>query len=800
MSLGFRFGRRSWIGPAVAAVVLTLAASDACAQALVVPEGTLPLPRPIPGTGSFSITGLEITARVEERAVDLTVSQTVKNEGDDDLQVRFLFPLTADTSVDGMTLLVDGKEFPAQLLDAETARDRFHAIVREKQDPALLEWSGGRVFQTAVFPVPVGKSRTVTVHATRLLTADFGLADLKLPLSAATITKQPISKLQVTATIEADGLRTVYSPTHPIETKRPSDGAAVVSYSAEDIIPDQDFRLLFDTSDRGQVAGSLLSYRPDDSEDGYFLMIATPPPAETTERVDKTTVMVIDRSGSMNGEKIQQAREATRTMLSGLTKDDLFNLVTYADVVTPLFPELQPAGREPLQKANLHAAGIAAGGGTNIHEALVTSLEQIGADPNRPAYLLFLTDGLPTVGQTDEAAIASGVRKRAGQTRLISFGLGYDVNSRLLDRLSTENRGFSEYVRPNENLEAAISRVTRRLSTPVLTDATLDFAFDTPPKATPINRLVPEGPVDLFAGQELVIVGRYRQPGAVTLTLSGTRLGAELTESFEGELVERSSDSSLAFVEKVWATRRIGQIINSLDLGDRDTPRAKELIAELIALSKKHGILTPYTAFLADEDAPADEVTVREEVERRLEGLDRAAGRLGFGQRGLKQLYADNVGYAAPALSNAVQNESYGYLAEADVSSVDASVSPASGLPGSSRQTGQWQALTQRRPATPGTQPASASPEAAAKPTAPAVQAAGNDTLYRRGTQLRTADTLDVDLARQPAIAIEQFSPDYFEIVAANTSDENAILGRQQAGQDLLVRFRGTLYLIAPAN
>ena len=824
-------GRAAWCLASVVAALVCATAQPAAAQGLIVPEGDEALPRVFRGnTAGLAITALSVTGRIADRAADITVAQTVRNDGDHDQRVQFLFPLPAEAIVDGMTLLVDGAEYPAELLAAKEARDRFEAIVRRKQDPALLEWSGGRLFQTQVFPVPVGAERTVTVHYTRLLPRDFGLADLELPLSTATVSSRPVKNVEVRLTVQAEGLRTIYSPTHPVKITRSGDDAALVVHEATDTIPEQDFRLLFDTADAGQTAGRLLTYRPDPKEDGYFLFVATPPqPDQQGDDVEsKTTVVVLDRSGSMSGEKIAQAREAVVSVLGSLSSRDRFNVLTYSDLVTPLFQSLQPADAPTLAEARLHAEGLGAGGGTNIHQALLDAIGQLEGPDGRaltgPTYLLFLTDGLPTVGVQDEGDIAAAVAEASkgqtgGKLRLVTFGVGHNVNSRLLDRLSSENHGFSEYVSPGQDIEAAVSRVARRLSAPVLSNATLEFAFEEESRRSNLSAVLPQSSFDLFAGQELIVVGRYRTGGAATATLAGTRGGQSVRETFEVNFASgegsRANDPRLAFVEKLWATRRIGAIINQIDLAEGTEPK-QELVEELVRLAKRHGILTQYTSFLADEDAPVDELALRQLTSERLEALSAAGGREGFAQRGVKNLYLNNGQFAAPAADNAVAGDALEFQREANpaagggygrqplgtrmagqqvIGKAASGPVPATALPARGRfasgVAGADEAETLGEPAAaPGGKPASDAERA------PKVATAGGQTLYRRGEQLRTAETLDVDTEKETPTEVERFSSEYFELYAANTAAENALLARQEKGEELLVRLRGTLYLI----
>ena len=246
--------------------------------------------------------------------------------------------------------------------------------------------------------------------------------------------------------------------------------------------------------------------------------------------------------------------------------------------------------------------GLYAGGSTNIDGALTKALEML-KDDDMPTYVLFLTDGQPTAGETDEMKIVKNAGKHNDVTaRILSMGVGYDVNSRLLDRLSRANHGASEYVRPNEDIEAKVSKIYDRIAAPVLTGVELKITRDEGKDSDgpAVNRVSPRDVRDLFAGDTTVIVGRYKKPGELTVNLTG-RTGQEKHEyEFEGKLDKRSNSEKYGYIAKLWASRRIGEIIDEIDLKGKND----ELVEELVKLSKEHGILTPYTSFLAD-DQPA---------------------------------------------------------------------------------------------------------------------------------------------------------------------------------------------------
>ncbi len=601
------------------------------------PPRHIPVPRPTPPT-SYKIKSLEVNARLLDQVAQVQVSQTFVNTGSRQMEVSFVFPLPYDGAIERMTLLVDGKEYPAKLLESDDARRMYEAIVRKNKDPALLEWMGTGLFKTSVFPVPAGASRTVTLRYSQMCRKQEGLTDFIFPLSTAKYTSHAVEEVKIRATIESgDEIKNVYSPTHTIEIKRPDDNHATITYSKKNEVPSADFRLLFDVG-KGKVSTRVLSYRPDKDEDGYFMLLASPKIEAPDERPKKTVVFVLDRSGSMSGKKIEQARGAAKYVLNNLRQGDLFNIVAYDSAVETFRPELQRFDDKTRKAALGFIEGIYAGGSTNIDGALRATLEQL-KDSSRPNYVLFLTDGLPTAGETNEMQIVANAKKvNKVHARVFSFGVGYDVNSRLLDKLVRENSGQSEYVRPDEDIEDRVSRMYRRIEAPVMTGVEIAFDFDERKSehGKAVNRVYPKGAVDLFAGEQLVVVGRYKSSGTAKVVVSGSVGNKQQKLDFPAKFVEKSKDETHGFIEKLWAVRRVGEIIDELDLKGKN----QELVKELTELSKRHGILTPYTSFFADDQTDVrDLAEATRRAGERLDGLRQTSGAGGFALRDNKARY-----------------------------------------------------------------------------------------------------------------------------------------------------------------
>jgi Ca-activated chloride channel homolog len=723
---------------------------------IIWPPHPHPMPHPVPPLPqiSYKIKELSVHARIVDQVAQVQVSQTFVNTGSRPMEAAFVFPLPYDGAIEQMTLLIDGREYPARLLDAKEARRMYEEIVRRNRDPALLEWLGTGLFRTSVFPVPPGASRTVTLRYSQLCRKQEGLTDFLFPLSTAKYTSEAVEKIEIRAAIESqEEIKNVYSPSHAVEIKRPDERHAVVVFNAKHEVPGGDFRLLYDVG-KGKVAARVLSYRPDKGQDGFFLLLASPEikRASPDSVSAKTVLLVIDHSGSMGGQKIDQVKSALRQVLNNLRPGDLFNIIAYDDHVEAFRPELQRFDDQTRRAALGFVEGLYAGGTTDIDAAMRVALNQL-QDSKRPSYVIFLTDGLPTAGETNEMKIVANAKElNKVHARVFAFGVGYDVNSRLLDKLVRENFGQSEYVRPNEDIEGRIGKLYSRIESPVLTGVRLQFVFDEMKieAGPPVNRVYPKDSFDLFAGEQLVVVGRYKRSGAAKVVVEGSVGDHRQTFDFPAALVEKSNDESLAFIEKLWATRRIGEILDDLDLRGKND----ELVKELVDLSTRHGILTPYTSFMADENVNVHNLTDNmRRANERLYELDTSSGASGFVQRAMKG--------------------SFQYAASAPASAAKPLASFAPGAPAELKFAKDV--------------------DREARAAVQNVRNVGNRTFFRRDGQW--VDSQVTKAQQQNARRIKQFSDEYFELARSQKGRFSQYLAFDEP---VLLNIDNQAYLIEP--
>ena len=556
------------------------------------PEGC---PPNIPPLQQLAIRYHHVTVKIENQVAVTHVDQVFFNPNDWQIEGTYIFPIPADAVVSNFTLWIDGKPVDGQVLDATQARQKYEEIVNSLRDPALLEYVGQGAMQARIFPIPPQGERRVELEYTQVLTAENGLVRYTYPLNTEKFSATPLENVTIHVDIRSSNepIRAVYSPTHIIETKRIDSQHATADYEASNITPDSDYSLFYSIGQ--SQALHLITYRdPGDltDPDGFFLLLLAPQPDATTEHIAKDIILVLDHSGSMDGEKFQQAQIALKYILEHLNPEDRFNIVNFSTSVETYASNLRPA--QEASTALNWISSQSAMGRTDINRALLEAANM--SDGKNPTYVIFLTDGLPTEGVIDSQQIIDNFAKNAPlDLRLFAYGVGYDVDTFLLDSLTQEHHGNSTYVKPGERLDEILSSFFAKISTPILTNLSLDFGnlstFDIYPTPLP----------DLFAGSQIVVTGRYHKSGSTAITLTGEVNGQVQTFTFPEQVFPIiSRDKSTITLPRLWATRKIGNLLNQIRLNSPD----RETIDQIVQISIRYGIVTPYTSYLVTEDMP----------------------------------------------------------------------------------------------------------------------------------------------------------------------------------------------------
>jgi len=560
-------------------------ASTASAHGVLIPRDV--------NLGPLSVKYQRVTIDVKEGTSVTKVEQVFVNHTRRPLEATYLFPVPEGAAITDFRLMINGKMQRGEVLEKGKAERIYTDIVRRVKDPGIVDWMKPTLFRTRVFPVPPGGEQKFSMTYSQTLPFSSGTYKLSYPLrTAAQKAMRTLQDFTLTVNIKHSvPIKSVYSPTHRVAVSRKGDHKAIIGFEGDRVALDKDFLLYFGVSSK-RVGMSLLTHRKP-GEPGYFLLTAAPKNTfDTREIQGKAITFVLDTSGSMNGKKLDHAKKALIWSLRKLGSDDRFNVVRFSSDVEGLSPSLLTANKNNIARAISFVKGFEAAGGTAIDDALRAAFKVDSGKKTRHM-VVFITDGKPTIGETNIKQILGNAKAaNTRQARVFPFGVGEQINAHLLDKLASTHHGTTEYVKPNEDIEVAIGSLYNKIAYPVLSDVGLDL------RGARAFAMLPKAPDDLFKGQQILVVGRYRGNGNKLVRLTGNLGAAAQSYDFEGDFPTQNEDN--AFIAQLWAYRQVGFLLDQVRLNGETA----ELKQEIIQLAKKFGIVTPYTSYLVVEDQP----------------------------------------------------------------------------------------------------------------------------------------------------------------------------------------------------
>ncbi|MGZ5498462.1 MAG: VIT and vWA domain-containing protein, partial [Candidatus Aminicenantales bacterium] len=539
------------------AVLAALVALTAAAPALRADGFIIPNPRPGQDIPPLSVKYHHVKVEIVDQVAKTSVDQVFINHFGRDIEGTYIFPVPEGASVSDFAMFIGNERVQGEILDSREARRIYEDIVRRMRDPGLLEYMGRNLFRARVYPIPANGEKRVQISYTEVLKSENGLVKYLYPLNTEKFSRDPLTDVSISVRVESRvPIVNIYSPSHRVSVRKDGQGLARVGYEDKDVRPDKDFLLYYSLS-KDDIGLSLMNW--EGPEGSFFMLLASPRFAAPGERiVAKNVVLVLDSSGSMSGAKIAQAKEAARFILNHLDRRDEFTVIDFDEGVTAFSEGLLPATGDNVGRALKFVDAIEDSGGTNINDALLGALSRM-RDGERPSYVLFLTDGLPTVGTTETVDILRNLAKgNERRSRIFVFGVGDDVNTELLDRIASDHRGASVYIGESENLEAALSSFYEKISSPLLADLAVEF------KGIETSQVYPRVLPDLFKGSQLVLVGKYSGDGPVSVVMTG-KAGRE-GKRFVLESRPLTGSDKFSFLPRLWATRRIGYLLEEIRL------------------------------------------------------------------------------------------------------------------------------------------------------------------------------------------------------------------------------------------
>ena len=576
-------------------------ATVATAQGIIVPGPcrrcpdiprpiTVPLPRALP------IKSIKIDTKISSQVATTHVEQVFRNDTNFTLEGTYLFPIPETASIAEFAIWDGDRRLVGEVRTREEARRIYDEIVRRQRDPGLLEYAGKDLFQASIFPIPPHSDKKLEITYTQVVRAEGGTVSYRYPLGLGRQLTQ-IDSVAGRIEIESkDPLRNVYSPTHTINVKRDNERRSFVSFESERAKEPQDFQLFY-TISKEDFGLTLLTHR-EPGKQGYFLLMISPKEDWSEQEYSaKDVVFVVDTSGSMAEEgKMEKARAALLYGVRILRPQDRFNIISFAGEERLMETGLIAADEKGRARGETFVKALKPVGGTNINQSLLASLRQFtNVDRERPKMVVFMTDGLPTVDERNPQKIVDNVRQAIKPgVRLFTFGVGYDVNTLLLDKLAAENGGVADYVEPKEDLEVKVSNFFAKVNYPVLTDLQLHMG------GAQTDLVYPRGIPDLFRGSQLTLIGRYSNENDLNgtqIVLTGLSAGVSRSYTYRNLKFPLRAETN-DYLPRLWATRRVGWLMEQVRLNGEQ----KELRDEIVDLGTRYGIVTPYTSYLALED------------------------------------------------------------------------------------------------------------------------------------------------------------------------------------------------------
>lgn len=536
---------------------------------------------------------LRIDVQMDGPIATTTVEQTFQNTTNARMEGDYFFPLPKNAVIKEFRMEMNGVMVKAEMLDAVKARQIYEDIVRQMKDPALLEFTDQGMLRMRIFPIEPNSTKEIKLVFAHYMPIDNGTYEYSYPLNALKYNSKPIDDVVVNVDIKSnEKIKNVYSPTHLVDVVHSSDFKAKASMElGQDAMPSQ-FKLYYSTS--SSLLGMSMFQFKEANEDGFFIADISPGFVEMDKVVSKDVTFIMDISGSMRGDKIIQARNTLTKCVEELNPGDKFEIITFGTEAYQLFGKRTVLDETSKKKAFSFIDKIEALGGTNMDAAFGLAFAE-KVDPSRPSNIIFITDGKPTIGEWDETKLMKKISDgNAKNHRIFTFGVGGDLNFKLIDKIAADGRGLRAYVAEGEDISKTVTAFFSKISAPVLSDVKVYFA-DAPNE----YQIFPKNCPDIFYGSSLTVSGRFRDAGGSKLIVEGKLNG--VPQKFEYDIAWKNEATDNEFVPSIWAARRVGDLLDQIRL----TGENEELKDEIVTLSRRYGIITPYTSYLILEDERA---------------------------------------------------------------------------------------------------------------------------------------------------------------------------------------------------
>jgi len=545
-----------------------------------------------------------------ESQVSVTITtQQFMNTAGKDLSVAYAFPLPAGAS--------------ATRLRWREGSTWYMAVFAAQPQDSSLPGSGTTMaagLKTYLGAKPLYFTFPRMLKSDSSLTVELSYVEL-LPYKYGSVTYQYPNDYHLIQSTPLDSQKLAFSLTsqRTIESLRlatPSGGIVSQGTNAAS--------LLFERNSRPADTNYIITYalrttelglfsfstKPSDSL-GYFTLVVEPN-LIGTEIIKKNFAIIIDRSGSMGGTKMIQAINAATYIVNNMNEGDWFTLVDFDDVITSFRDGLVPYTTSARDSARVYVAGLTARNSTDIASAFKRTIPYFSVSPDSVANIIvFLTDGQATAGQTNSDSILAIVSQSAKATGksiyIFTFGIGSDVNQQLLTLIASQNKGLAEFL-GNDQLESRITDFYNTIRNPVIISPSIAFS------SSAVSEPYPNPLPNLYKGQQMLVSGVYTTAQSTTVTFSGTSFGKPVSYQYELPLVDTLVER-YAFLPKIWAKLKIEFLLVKFYSAPAGSALAMELKNEIISVSIKYGVVSPFTSFTGGPATGVEEVSAPSTVQ-----------------------------------------------------------------------------------------------------------------------------------------------------------------------------------------
>ncbi len=537
---------------------------------------------------SIQITSMNIDVEINNGYTVTEISATMYNPYDENLNGTFNLMLPETAFVSNFSLIFDNKTYYAQVLEKEKAEEKYSEAKSQSKTAGIVEARDMKQFS---YSVNLKAYQTVVVTLRYEEFLEKRLEEREYKLAVSSIYNEPISHFLLV--VELNSEREITSlekigcsdktTVEWIDTKH-----GILSIKENDFFPSEDFSFTYEESALS-VNGTLVSYYDEVNEQYYFFHIFSPQQEELGGSMPKDIVFVLDRSGSMSGQKITQLKDAFSEIINKLPSDDKFTIITFNEDISIYNSELLIASQENINNAIGLINSIDASGSTNIYDGLEYSLELLESSEGRTPIILLLTDGLPNSGKISTPyAIRENIKEHnLIQCPLFTLGFGDDVDFDFLAALSLENYATSKKIYTASDASEQIQNFYDTISTTLLRDITVEY--------TPVCEFVyPMSIPSLFEGSETVISGIC--PNVTELSSQITARTKVGIKYFNSTFELNSTQTNNIFIYRYWAYSRINYLLDEIKIqGEQPS-----LVNEIINLSIQGNFVTPYTALFLE--------------------------------------------------------------------------------------------------------------------------------------------------------------------------------------------------------